>query len=122
MPRTVRGSPPSPSMVPGPGRVAGGAAPMGLPARGVDPAVPWTYSMSERFASGDGTSPKAAIPLCEYTYRVWVSGSYDPPGQFAPPSDPGDVIEASGPPRVLTDGGVNRGPIRYCETNFSASA
>src|SRR6267154_2326266 len=78
--------------------------------------------MSDSFASGEGTSPSAAIPLCEYTYRVWVSGSYDPPGQFAPPIDPGDVSEASGPPRVLTDGGVNNGPIRYCETNFSASA
>src|SRR5882762_701044 len=78
--------------------------------------------MSDSFASGEGTSPSAAIPRCEYTYRVWVSGSYDPPGQFAPPSDPGDVIEASGPPSVLTDGGVNSGPMRYWETNFSASA
>src|SRR5882672_10744184 len=78
--------------------------------------------MSDSFASGEGTSPSAAIPLCEYTYSVWVSGSYDPPGQFAPPIDPGDFNEASAPPRVLTDGGVNNGPIRYCETNFSASA
>src|SRR6266403_5700076 len=78
--------------------------------------------MSDSFASGEGTSPSAAIPLCKYAYWVWVSGSYDPPGQFAPPIDPGDFSEASGPPRVLTDGGVNSGPIRYCETNFSASA
>src|SRR4030088_3472909 len=78
--------------------------------------------MSDSFASGEGTSPSAAIPLCVKTYSVWVSGSYDPPGQFAPPIDPGEVIEASGPPILLTEGGVNNGPIRYCETNFSASA
>src|ERR1700730_5890637 len=105
-----------------PRRGAAGGAPMGLPGRGVDPAVPWTYSMSESIASGEGTRPRAAIPLCEKTYSVCVSGSYDPPGQFAPPNAPGETIVASGPPALLTDGGVNNGPIRYCETNFSASA
>src|SRR5579872_151944 len=114
-------SPPWPSIGPTPGRGAG-AAPMGLAGRGADPAVPSTYSMSETFASGDGTSPRAAIPLWEKTYSVWVSGSYDPPGQFAPPNAPGETIVASGPPSLLTDGGVNNGPIRYCDTNFSASA
>src|ERR1700724_2960667 len=109
-------------MGPTPGRGASGGAPIGLPGRGTDPAFPSTYSMSDTLASGEGTRPRAAIPLCEKTYSVCVSGSYDPPGQFAPPSDPGDVIEPSGPPTVLTDGGVNSGPIRYWETNFSASA
>src|SRR6266853_2444238 len=78
--------------------------------------------MSDTVASGEGTSPRAAIPLCEKTYSVCVSGSYDPPGQFAPPNAPGETIVASGPPNLLTDGGVNSGPIRYCETNLSASA
>ena len=95
---------------------------MGRPGRGADPAVPWTYSMSDTLASGEGTSPNAAIPLFEKTYSVCVSGSYDPPGQFAPPNAPGETIVAKGPPSLLTDGGVNNGPIRYCETNFSASA
>src|SRR5258708_37846426 len=95
---------------------------MGRPGRGTDPALPSTYSMSDTLASGEGTSPRAAIPLREKTYRVWVSGSYDPPGQFAPPNAPGETIVAKGPPSLLTEGGVNNGPIRYFETNFSASA
>ena len=51
-----------------------------------------------------------------------MSGSYEPPGQFAPPSAPGETIEASGPSALLTEGGVNNGPILYFETSFSASA
>src|SRR4029077_17030053 len=44
------------------------------------------------------------------------------PGQFAPPSAPGETIVASGPSSLLTEGGVNSGPILYLETIFSASA
>ena len=55
--------------------------------------------------------PKIAMAVCENKYMVCVSGSYDPPGQFAPPVAPGETIVPSGPPILLTEGGVNIGPI-----------
>src|SRR5258708_33988604 len=125
MPWTVKPGPaasPAGSRGVAPAGPGTGGAPIGLPARGLTPAVPWTYSMSDRLKSGEGTRPKAAIPLCEYRYTVCVSGSYDPPGQFAPPSAPGETMVASGPSILLADGGVNRGPTRYFSMSFSASA
>src|SRR4029077_15900299 len=53
---------------------------------------------------------------------MWVSGSYDPPAQLAPPVAPGAPSVASGPSALLTDGGVKSGPILYFETNLIASA
>src|ERR1043166_5569017 len=53
---------------------------------------------------------------------MWVSGSNAPPGQFVPPCTPGEIIVPSGPSALLTTGGVNSGPILYCETIFTASA
>ena len=77
--------------------------------------------MSDNFESGEGIKPRRAMAVCENTYKVWVSGSYEPPGQFAPPVAPGDTMVPSVPSRLLTEGGVNRGPIRYFATSFSAS-
>src|SRR5439155_26224383 len=51
-----------------------------------------------------------------------VSGSYDPPGQFVPPLFTAIASVPSGPSRLLTTGGVNIGPILYCETSFNACA
>src|SRR6185295_4114597 len=53
---------------------------------------------------------------------MWVTGSNDPPGQFVPPCSPGEMMVPSGPPTLLTTGGVNSSPILYCETSFTASA
>src|SRR5690242_18028466 len=78
--------------------------------------------MSDIFGSGGGSSPKLEMMLCENTYNVWVSGSYDPPGQLAPPMAPGAPIVDSGPSALLTTGGVNSGPILYFESSFTASA
>src|ERR1051326_5878726 len=49
-------------------------------------------------------------------YAVWVSGSYEPPGQFVPPEAVPSVSVASGPPTLLSTGGVNTGPSLYFET------
>ena len=78
--------------------------------------------MSEISGLGGGISPSSAIAVCEKTYTVWVSGSYDPPGQLVPPCDPGETSVASVPSALLTDGGVKIGPILYFETTFSASS
>src|SRR5712671_4644122 len=75
-PRTVRlGAASSPPASRAAGARGRGGAPIALAGRGVEPAVPWTYSMSERFESGDGTRPRVAVADCENTYTVWVSGS-----------------------------------------------
>src|SRR6185312_4490089 len=53
---------------------------------------------------------------------MWVWGSNDPPGQFVPPWQQPRSSVPSGPPGVLTDGGVNSGPVRYRAINFSPSS
>src|ERR1041385_1104648 len=60
--------------------------------------------------------------LHAYTYTVWVSGSYDPPGQLVPPLAVPIVSVASGPPTLLSEGGVNTGPILYFEISVIASS
>src|SRR5262245_56582410 len=62
------------------------------------------------------------MALCEKTYTMCVSGSYDPPGQFEPPPAVPLVRVAGGPPSLLTTGGVKIGPNLYFETSFTASA
>ena len=42
---------------------------------------------------------------------MFVSGSSEPPGQFAPPVTSGSISVASGPSHLLTTGGVKIGPI-----------
>ena len=39
-----------------------------------------------------------------------------------PPCTPGEIIVPSGPSALLTTGGVNSGPLLYCESSFTASA
>ena len=51
-----------------------------------------------------------------------VSGSYEPPCQFAPPVASGSISVASGPGHLLTTGGVKIGPILKRDTSFTASA
>ena len=46
-----------------------------------DSTVPWWYGMSDT-PGGGGTRPSVAIDVCDATYSVCVSGSYEPPGQF----------------------------------------
>src|ERR1700691_3891083 len=46
---------------------------------------------------------------------MWVCGSYDPPGQLVPPLQQPISKVPSGPPALLTTGGVNSGPILYFE-------
>src|SRR6185436_12287647 len=73
--------------------------------------------MSDRFGSLTMDSTRSSV--CEYTYINPVSGSYEPPGQFAPFGTYSVPILPSYP---LVIGGVKSGPILYCETIFSASA
>ena len=63
-----------------------------------------------------------AIPVCDATNSVCVSGSYEPPGQFVAAACAPMVRVAIGPSARLTDGGVNIGPSRYRATAFSAAA
>src|SRR3977135_79276 len=51
-----------------------------------------------------------------------VSGSNDPPCQFAPPVAAGRMSVARGPSHLLTTGGVKIGPILYLDANWTASA
>src|SRR5712691_1475160 len=60
--------------------------------------------------------------VCEDAYTVCVSGSYAAPGQFVPPAGDGRMSVASGPPALLSTGGVYIGPSLYCDTSFTASA
>ena len=48
--------------------------------------------------------------VTEKTYNLCVSGSNDPPGQFAPPCSYGSVSKASGPCCRLRIGGEKSGP------------
>src|SRR6516165_410069 len=74
-----------------------------------------------RFSSG-GTRPSALACVFENTYMIFVSGSYEPPCQFAPPVAAGRISVARGPSHRLTTGGVKIGPILYFETNSTAFA
>src|SRR5215831_10782465 len=102
---------------------AGDSAPASAPApplrRAPAVAVPWTNSISEKPESGDGTNPSAPMLVCEYVYTMWVSGSYDPPGQLVPPVAEGRINVASGPSGLLTTWGVNIGPILYRDTSLT---
>src|SRR4051812_24030985 len=105
-PCTVRPPPPSPPPPPPAGpapRPAGGAA-FGLR------ATPCTIVMSERPSCG-GTRPRACAPEFEKMYRMFVSGSSEPPCQLAPPVTTGEMRVPSGLGHVLVTGGVNSGPI-----------
>src|SRR3954462_10013723 len=53
---------------------------------------------------------------------IFVSGSYEPPCQFAPPVAAGRIKVARGPAHLLTTGAVKIGPILYFETNSTACA
>ena len=59
-----------------------------------------------------GTMPNDASWVFENTYSICVSGSYEPPGQFAPPWLLGSVNVPYVPFGSAIDGGVNSGPIR----------
>ena len=59
--------------------------------------------------SGSFMSPCTDGDVTEVTYRMPVSTSTDPPGQFAPPSDPGSTSVPRvplGSSRSMTEGGV----------------
>src|SRR5215467_6476867 len=102
-------SPPAPTVGP--------VDPPGLLGSG---AVPVMKFMSDlRFSSG-GTRPRALACVFENTYMMCVSGSYEPPCQFAPPVAAGRISVARGPSHLLTTGGVKIGPILYFETNSTA--
>src|SRR5580765_1480077 len=92
--RPLTFSPPPPPPSPPPSAAAAGAAapaagagvvaaPPPAPAvvRAPEAALPWTYCMSFFAGSRGGTRPSCASDLFEDTYRMCVSGSYDPPGQ-----------------------------------------
>ena len=70
---------------------------------------PSTYAMSVRPGSGC-TTPNGTSVLCENTYRMCVSGSNDPPGQFVPPPNPDIASVAMGPSGFASTGGVKIGP------------
>src|ERR1700732_428406 len=53
---------------------------------------------------------------------MWVSGSYDPPGQFVPPFGYPRISVPTGPSGLLTTGGVKTGPDLYLDAILSASA
>src|ERR1700690_2724496 len=53
---------------------------------------------------------------------MWVSGSYDPPGQLVPPWQHPATSVPSGPSTLLSDGGVNSGPNLSRDATFPASA
>src|SRR6266498_1082085 len=81
-----------------------------------DVALPCTYCMSVFFGSA-GTRPSWLSVLVDETNRMWVSGSYEPPGQLVPPPAAPSASVASGPSTLLTAGGVNHGPIRYLDAS-----
>ena len=57
--------------------------------------------------------------MLEYTYRIPVSGSYEPPGQLAPFAMYAVPIL---PPSPRAIGGVNSGPSLMFDATFFASA
>ena len=81
-----------------------------------------TYARSFFDGSRGGTRPSWLTDFCEFTYRMLVSGSYEPPGQFVPPPADASTSVASGPSALLTTGGVKIGPILYLDTTFTPSA
>src|SRR5436190_14523800 len=121
-PRTVRVAPPAPPSSP-PGAAAALAA---APAAGARPppasdpapavlrapvaAFPCTYARSFFDGSRGDTSPSWLSDFVDETYRMCVSGSYDPPGQLVPPPAAEMASVASGPSTRLTTGGVKIGP------------
>src|SRR5262245_31729109 len=78
--------------------------------------------MSDLRRSSGGTSPSALAAVTEKMYIIRVSGSNDPPSQFAPPVAAGRISVARGPSHLLTTGGVKIGPILYFDANSTASA
>src|SRR5262252_8385817 len=103
-------SPPAPTVGP--------VACPGLLGSGAWPVMKFISDL--RFSSG-GTRPSALACVFENTYMIFVSGSYEPPCQFAPPVAAGRISVARGPSHLLTTGGVKIGPILYFETNSTAS-
>src|SRR5579859_4359958 len=66
---------------------------------------------------GAGTSPIGSThALHANAYKMCVSGSYEPPGQFVPPDAVPSVSVPSGPSAWLATGGVNTGPRLYFAT------
>src|SRR5438128_2525213 len=110
MKRPLLLSPPAPT--------AGPAAGAGLVGSG---ACPVRKFMSDLRRSSGGTRPSALACVFENTYMMCVSGSYEPPCQFAPPVAAGRINVARGPSHLLTTGGVKIGPILYFDTNATAS-
>src|SRR5579883_2120471 len=123
-PRPPRPRPPPPPPVlaaaaapapPRPPRPCGESAPAFSPGpvrmRTSCPAVPATNSISET-SLGARTSPIGVRQALQAkTTTLCVSGSYDPPGQLVPPDAVPSVKVASGPPALLSTGGVKTGPI-----------
>ncbi len=72
--------------------------------------------------SPGGTNPSGVIVVAENVYRILVSGSTAPPNQLMPPPAAGSISVASGPPHLLTTGGVKIGPSLYCDASFAPSA
>src|SRR5256885_10856174 len=85
-------------------------------------ACPVRKFMSDLRRSSGGTRPSALACVFENTYMIFVSGSYEPPCQFAPPVAAGRISVAFGPSNLLTTGGVKIGPILYFDTNSTACA
>src|SRR5665213_1984768 len=56
------------------------------------------------------------------TKRRWVSGSKEPPAQLVPPLLVPNVSSASGPPILLSTGGMKTGPMAYDLISCNASA
>ncbi len=92
----------------------GGGPPSAVGGRAASEAAdPRTKFISDPPAGG--TRPRLATSDLPYTYKKWVCGSYDPPAQLVPPWQQPISSVPSGPPALLTTGGVNSGPILYFE-------
>ena len=88
--------------------------------RGPVTALPSMYAMSDWPGYGATTALLTTVPP-DATYRMFVSGSNEPPCQFVPPSWLGAISVPSGPSILLTTGGVNSGPILCHDATSSAS-
>src|SRR6516162_8878344 len=120
-PRTARTPDVSVTAAPG-ARSAPASAPAPPLNRGPLVAMPWIQPKSPESLGSPGTRPRDTNVDCEKTYKMCVSGSYDPPGQFVPPLLIPDARVPSGPSILLTTGGVKIGPSLYLDTIFVASA
>src|SRR5215468_4222990 len=107
----------NPLLLSPPAPTDGPVDPPGLLGSGAWPVMKFMSDL--RFSSG-GTRPSALAWVFENTYMIFVSGSYEPPCQFAPPVAAGRISVARGPSQLLTTGGVKIGPILYFETNSTA--